>query len=116
MRMDFSIIEADGAVFVHLLNPSMEPSVPCGLMDIYEGAFERSYEYMEEEVPVHDLRILVRRDPLGAVSTLREGSAVEVRPAVGGWEIRVARVSIWEIVRIELGDGAWLVGEPPAWR
>ena len=116
MRMDFSIVEADDALFVHLLNPSMEPPVPCGLMDIYEGAFERSYEYMEEEVPVHDLRIRLRRDRIGPVSTLREGSAVEVRPGTDGWEIRVARVSIWEIVRIALGDGAWLVEEPREWQ
>ena len=48
MRMDFSIVEAGsgGTLYVHLLNPSIEPSLCCGLVDIYDGAFERSYEYM----------------------------------------------------------------------
>ncbi len=115
MRMDYAIVEAGGAIYVHLLNPSLEPSLCCGLMDIYDGAFERSYEYMEEEVPAHDLRILVRRDRLGSVSALREGSAVETQRVAEGWEIRVARVSIWEIVKIDLGSGRWLGGES-RWR
>jgi hypothetical protein len=106
--MDFSVVETEDAVYVHLLNPSVEPSLCCGLMDTYDGAFERSYEYMEEEVPVHDLRILVRRDRLGKVSTLREGSAVETHRGAAGWEIVVKRVSLYEIVKIELGRGAWL--------
>jgi hypothetical protein len=108
LRMDFSVVETEDAVYVHLLNPSVEPSLCCGLMDTYDGAFERSYEYMEEEVPVHDLRILVRRDRLGKVSTLREGSAVETHRGAAGWEIVVKRVSLYEIVKIELGRGAWL--------
>ncbi len=102
MRMDFSIIESAEAVYVHLLNSSIEPSLCCGLMDIYDGAFERSYEYMEEEVPVHDLRILVRHPRIGEVRTLREKSPVTVKKVPDGWEVTVARVALWEVVEIRL--------------
>ncbi len=102
LRMDFSILEAAEAVYVHLLNPSIEPSLCCGLMDIYDGAFERSYEYMEEAVPVHDLRILVRHPRIGRVRALREKSPVSVRKVPGGWEILVSRVALWEVVEIRL--------------
>jgi hypothetical protein len=100
MRMDFSIVEAGDVSYVHLLNPSIEPSLCCGMMDIYDGAFERSYEYMEEEVPVHDLRILVRGRRVMDVSTLREHSPASLREADGGWEVAVDRVALYEVVQI----------------
>ncbi len=106
MRMDFDIVESPDALYVHLLNPSIEPSLCCGLMDIYDGAFERSYEYMEEEVPVHDLRILVREPRIGEVKTLRERSPLKVKQVPGGWEIRVERVALWEVVEIGRAEGA----------
>jgi len=100
MRMDFSIVEAGTTSYVHLLNPSMEPSLCCGMMDIYDGAFERSYEYMEEEVPVHDLQIRVRGARVTDVQALREKSPVSVRQAGGDWEITVEKVSLWEVIQI----------------
>jgi hypothetical protein len=115
-KMDFAMVESPGAVYVHLLNPNVEPSLCCGMMDIYEGRFERSYEYMEETVPVHDLRILVRRDTLAGVTTLRESSPVEMRRTAEGWEIRVERVALWEIVKIDLGPGHWTGGGDGSWR
>ena len=101
MRMDHAIVESDGVTWVHLLNPSMEPSLCCGLMDTHDGGFERSYEYMEEEVPVHDLGILVRQPRVTRVKTLREGSPVRARKTAEGWEITVDRVSLWEVVEIQ---------------
>ncbi len=115
LKMDFSIVEAGNALYVHLLNPGVEPSLCCGLMDIYVGAFERSCEYMEEEVPVHDLRILLRRDRVGRVTALREGSPVKLRRVRGGWEIAVERVSLWEILKVELGRGEWLDAGSRSW-
>jgi hypothetical protein len=55
---------------------------------------------MEEEVPVHDLRILVRRPRIGEVKTLREKSPFTVTKAPEGWEIVVQRVALWEVVEI----------------
>jgi len=104
MRMDFSIVESADSVHVHLLNPSIEPSLCCGLMDIYDGAFERSYEYMEEVVPVHDLRILVRHPRIGDVRTLREKSPFSAKEVPEGWEVVVNRVALWEIVQIGLAE------------
>lgn len=115
MRMDFSVVEAGEAgeeSYVHLLNPSIEPSLCVGMMDIYDGAFERSYEYMEEEVPVHDLRILVRGKRVLEVSTLREHSPAGFREAEGGWEVAVDRVSLYEVVRVRTAPAA--AGSSPA--
>ncbi len=105
MKMDFSVVEDGNDLYVHLLNPNCEPSLCCGLMEIYNGGFERSYEYMEEIVPVSGLRILLRCKGIDSVETLREDSPVEARPAEEGFEILVARVEIWEIVRIRIKDG-----------
>ncbi len=116
MKLDFEMVEDAGTVHVHLLNPNVEPSLCCGMMDIYEGRFERSYEYMEETVPVHDLRILVRRDRVDGVTTLRESSPVEMHRVADGWEIRVERVSLWEIVKIDLGPGEWTNAGGHGWR
>ena len=85
---------------MHLLNPSIEPSLCCGMMDIHDGCFERSYEYMEEIVPVHDLRIVVRGPGNRTVRTLREKSPFTVREVAEGMEIIVIRVGLWEIVEI----------------
>jgi hypothetical protein len=106
MKMDFSVVEDGNEMYIHLLNPNCEPSLCCGLMEIYEGGFERSYEYMEETVPVCDLRILIRRGEPESVETLREGSPVEVRPVAEGFEITVARVEIWEIVGVRMKNGS----------
>ncbi len=103
MRMDHAVVESDGVAWIHLLNPSVEPSLCCGLMDTHEGGFERSYEYMEEEVPVHDLRILVRRPRVSGVKTLREGGPVRSRRTTEGWEITVDRVSLYEVVELRVG-------------
>jgi hypothetical protein len=103
MRMDHAMVESQGeggTTWVHLLNPSVEPSLCCGLMDTHDGVFERSYEYMEEEVPVHDLRIVVRGRRVTSVKTLREGSPVGSRRTEEGWEISVDRVSLYEVVEI----------------
>jgi hypothetical protein len=103
LRMDHAIVESGGVTWVHLLNPSVEPALCCGLMDTHDGGFERSYEYMEEEVPVHDLRILVRQPRVTRVRTLREGSPVRKRRTAEGWEITVDRVALWEVVEIQGG-------------
>jgi hypothetical protein len=105
LKIDFSIFEDGDVVYVHLLNPNAESSLCCGLMDTYDGGFERSYEYMEEIVPVSDLEILVRDRELASVEALRERSALEVAAAPEGISIRVARLKIWEILRIELKAG-----------
>ena len=115
MKLDFAIVEAQDALYVHLLNPSVEPTLCCGLMDIYDGRFERSYEYMEETVPVHDLRMMVHRSAIGPVTTLRERSGVQVQRKDDGWEIAVERVALWEIVKVPLGPGAWTTARAGAW-
>jgi hypothetical protein len=104
MKMDFSVIEDGDTIYIHLLNPNAENSMCCGLMDTYDGAFERSYEYMEETVPVSDLGILIRRPGLVSAEAIREGSTLELRKAEGGIEIRVARVEIWEIIKIRFSS------------
>jgi hypothetical protein len=55
---------------------------------------------MEEEVPVHRLRILVRQPRVTRVKTLREGSAVRTRKTAEGWEITVDRMALYEVVEI----------------
>ena len=100
MRMDFSIVQDGTTSHVHLLNPSIEPSLCCGMMDIYDGAFERSYEYMEEVVPVHDLRILLRGARVTEAQALREKSPVSVRDTAEGSEITVEKVALWEVIRV----------------
>jgi hypothetical protein len=104
MKMDYSVVEDGDTIHIHLLNPNAESPMCCGLMDTYDGNFDRSYEYMEETVPVSDLGILVRRPGLLSAQALREGSALEIREAEGGTEIRVARVELWEIIRIRFSS------------
>ncbi len=104
MKMDFSLVEDGDTLHVHLLNPNAESSLCCGLMDTLDGHFERSYEYMEETVPVRDLGIILRRDDVESAECLREGSALEIRRIPDGVEIRVDRVELWEIVRIRFAS------------
>ena len=106
MRMDFSVVEAGTTSYVHLLNPSIEPSLCCGMMDIYDGAFERSYEYMEETVPVHDLRIRLHGGRVVDAQALREKSPVRVSEVDGAGEIAVDRVALWEVIRVQTAGRA----------
>jgi hypothetical protein len=105
MRMDHAVVESGSTAWVHLLNPSIEPSLCCGLMDTHDGAFDRSYEYMEEEVPVHDLAIVVRGRRVTEAKALREGSPLKTRKTADGWEITVERVSLYEVVELRLAAG-----------
>jgi hypothetical protein len=110
LKMDYSIYRDGDTLYVHLLNPNVEPSICCGLMDTLDGDYERSYEYMEETAPVLDLELLVHGGKCKSVRTLREKFPFSVSAAEQGTEIRIARVDIWEIVRIELAvreSGAW---------
>ncbi|HEY9594293.1 MAG TPA: hypothetical protein VHE79_07445, partial [Spirochaetia bacterium] len=104
LKMDFAIVEGRACLYVHLLNPNVEPSLCCGLMETYEGRFERSYEYMEEEAPVHDVRILVHDPTVRGARAMREGSVIDFARVPDGAEIRVACVRLWEVVKIELGE------------
>jgi hypothetical protein len=106
MKMDYSVYEHGDTLYVHLLNPNIEQSTCCGLMDTLDGRFERSYEYMEEVVPVHDLGLRIPGRRCESVETLREHSAFTVRPGDEGVEIRIARVDLWEIVKIRLAREA----------
>jgi hypothetical protein len=39
-----------------------------------------------------------------SAEAIREGSALELRKAEGGIEIRIARVEIWEIIKIRFSS------------
>jgi Hypothetical glycosyl hydrolase 6 len=106
MKMDYSVYEDGDTLYVHLLNPNIEPSTCCGLMDTMNGRFERSYEYMEEVVPVFDLGLRIPGRRCESVETLREQSSFTVQPGDQGVEIRIARVDLWEIVKIHLARKA----------
>jgi hypothetical protein len=106
MKLDFSVIEDGDFLYIHLLNPNVENPICCGPMDVYDGDFERSYEYMEEPVPVSDLSIFVRCQGLDCAEALREGSALELIREAEGVEIRVAKVVLWEVIRVRLSRGA----------
>jgi len=69
-------------------------------MDTLEGNFERSYEYMEEVVPVRDLRVVVNTGLPFRVESLREGSRVEVCAGESGAVVLIDRVDLWEIVKV----------------
>jgi len=104
MKMDYSLYQEGLVYSIHLLNPNAEPSLCCGLMDTLDGNFERSYEYMEEIVPVRDLRILVNTELPFRVETLREGSAVAVYSSESGSSILLDRVGLWEILKVTFLD------------
>jgi len=106
MKMDYAVYEDGDTLYVHLLNPNVEPSTCCALMDTLEGRFERSYEYMEEVVPVHDLGLRIPGRYCESIETLREQSAFTVQSRDDGVEIRIARVDLWEIVKICLARKA----------
>ena len=105
MKMGYALYEDGDTLYVHLLNPNAEPSTCCGLMDTLDGGFERSYEYMEETVPVHDLGVRIAGRRCLSVEAVRERSACTVRQLPEGAEIRVARVELWEVLRIRLAAG-----------
>ncbi len=105
MKMDYSVYRDGDTLYVHLLNPNMEPATCCGLMETLDGRFERSYEYMEEVVPVCDLGIRIRGRGCQGAEALREGSAVTVRALDDGARIDIPRVGLWEIVKIRLAEG-----------
>jgi hypothetical protein len=102
LKMDYSIVRSGDDFYVHLLNPNVEPTLCCGLMDTTDGNFERSYEYMEEPVPVPDLRMVVRGKKVRAVETLRERAPFTVRVSGAETLITVSRVVLWEVVRISV--------------
>lgn len=102
LRMDFSIAQDGNVFYVHLLNPNVEPGLCCGLMDTADGNYQRSYEYMEEAVPISDLCVVVHGQTVRAVETLREGAQWSVRVSGADTRIAVSRVVLWEVVRISV--------------
>ncbi|HUI72598.1 MAG TPA: hypothetical protein VL354_18905 [Spirochaetia bacterium] len=105
MKMGYATYGDGDTLYVHLLNPNVEPSICCGLMDTMDGRFERSYEYMEETVAVHDLGVRIPGRLCTSAEALREHSPLTVHQGEGGVDIRVGRVELWEIVKISLSDG-----------
>ena len=105
MKMGYSLYRDGDTLYVHLLNPNVEPSACCGLMDTLDGRFERSYEYMEETVAVHDLEMRIPGRRCASAETLREHSPVAVRNEAAGAEIQLQQVQLWEIVKIRLDNG-----------
>ncbi len=105
MKMAYAIYQDGDILYIHLLNPNVEPSICCGLMDTLDGRFERSYEYMEETVAVHDLRVRIPGRRCMSAETLREHSPLAVHQGEGGVEITLQRVELWEILKVRLAGG-----------
>jgi Hypothetical glycosyl hydrolase 6 len=105
MKMGYALYRDGDTLYVHLLNPNVEPSICCALMDTLDGRFERSYEYMEETVAVHDLGVRIPGRRCVGVETLREHSPATVFNGAGGAEIRLQQVELWEIIKIRLDGG-----------
>jgi hypothetical protein len=105
MKMDYSIVQNDETFYIHLLNPNAEPSLCCGLMETMEGNFERSFEYMEEVVPVHELGITINSNRRVKTRALREGARVSQKRAREMTRLTVSQVNLWEIIEVSFSKG-----------
>lgn len=56
-RVDVSVMETDDKFVIHFINPNPGLSVCCGLMETFESDYKRTFEYMDEIIPVYNIGI-----------------------------------------------------------
>lgn len=103
-RVDVSVMEGEGELIVHLLNPNPGIPVCCGLMDPFEGAYPRTFEYMDEILPVSDIKILINSNKVKvySVETVGEKNSVHWNSEKGDTIIRLEKLNLWETIKVKL--------------
>lgn len=100
-RIDVAVWEKEESIIIHLLNPNPGMSVCCGYMDPFEGAYPRTLEYMDEIIPVHNIKIILHSDSIDSIESVGEKSKLDVVKAGERVEITVAQVDIWETLMVK---------------
>lgn len=101
-RLDIDVWEKDNALIIHLLNPNPAMSVCCGYMDTFEGAYPRTFEYMDEVIPVYDVQLSIRGHYKESQIQLVDGGIqFELQQKEGSTRITVKKLDIWETIVIK---------------
>jgi hypothetical protein len=86
-----------------MLNPNPGMSVCCGYMDPFEGAYPRTFEYMDEIIPVYNSKIIINDNRLiERVDSVGEHSKLDIVNKDGKTIINVEKIDIWETICIKL--------------
>lgn len=101
-RVDVAVWEKDESIIIHLLNPNPGMSVCCGYMDPFEGAYPRTLEYMDEIIPVHNIKIIIYTDLIDNIESVGEQSKFQVKKLDDRAEITVDQVNIWETILVKM--------------
>ncbi|MCT4687217.1 beta-galactosidase [Vallitalea sp.] len=102
-RMDVAVWERDKEIIIHMLNPNPGMSVCCGYMDPFEGAYPRTFEYMDEIIPVYNSKIIIDKSiTVESVESVGEHSKLDVVNKDGKTIIDVEKIDLWETISIKL--------------
>lgn len=105
-RMDVAVETKNNQLILHLLNPNPGMSVCCGYLDPFEGAYPRTFEYMDEILPVYDVKVIIKANQLkegkDIVKAIGEATSLEVEQQGDDSIIRVGKVDLWQTLVIDL--------------
>jgi hypothetical protein len=101
-RLDIDIWIKGTQTIVHLLNPNPAMTVCCGYMDTFENAYPRTFEYMDEVIPVYNIEIVIKGHIEKEQVKLLDGSSTfDIREDGENSVIRIESLHLWETLVIE---------------
>ena len=92
--------QKDGMLVLHLVNMVSGMTMCTGLMDTFQGRYQRTFEFIEEIVPVSDLWIEINNwkgipTNVQAFETNEEVPEYIIENMPGGFIIRIPKLSQW---------------------
>lgn len=100
-RLDIDAWEKDNQIIIHLLNPNPAMTVCCGIMDAFENSYPRTFEYMDEVIPVYDFEVQVKGTFGKEQITCLDQEHFDVEQREEYTIIKVKKLELWETIIIK---------------
>lgn len=103
-KIDVSVNLTQDKLNIHLINPSQGIGVSCGYMDPFDNVYPRTFEYIDEIIPVYDVVITVNSDKVIKAESIGESKIKSFIKADGKTRIHLDRIYLWETISLTLGQ------------
>ena len=101
-KVDVAINLEDNNIIIHLLNPNPGVPICCGPMEVFESFYPRTFEYMNEILPIFGINIIINSSRCKNVESVGEGNCLSLENFKDKTIIRLDKLNLWETILINL--------------
>jgi len=91
--------EKDGKTILHLVNMVGGMGLCTGTMDNFEGRYQRTFEFIDELIPVHGVTVDIAATAMPVISKVLEAGSpppeVKIEQTAEGYRLHIQKVERW---------------------